>query len=270
GGALPPERSARRVPSAKPGALSAPRSRTWPSESHTRCIAAGRCRPSGPRAAGGALPPERSARRVPSAKPGALSAPRSRTWPSESHTRCIAAGRCRPSGPRAAGGALPPERSARRVPSAKPGALFGAKITHVAKREKRNIPFIISACVREVERRGIHEVGVYRVSGSASDLNRLKKSFETNAYEAEQLLKEVDIHSVTGVLKLYLRELPEALFTDALYPELLRAWGATQGAGASVDSAPAHTRRHALLKCYSQLPDLNKNCIDFLLNHFVK
>ncbi|XP_060803118.1 active breakpoint cluster region-related protein [Amyelois transitella] len=165
---------------------------------------------------------------------------------------------------------LPPEREARRVPSAKPGALFGAKITHVAKREKRNIPFIISACVREVERRGITEVGVYRISGSASDLNRLKKSFETNAYEAEQLLKEVDIHSVTGVLKLYLRELPEALFTDALYPELIRAWGATQGAGTSVDSGPAHTRRHALLKCYAQLPDLNKNCIDFLLNHFVK
>ncbi|XP_045772789.1 active breakpoint cluster region-related protein isoform X2 [Maniola jurtina] len=165
---------------------------------------------------------------------------------------------------------LPPERSARHVPSAKPGALFGAKITHVAKREKRNIPFIISACVREVERRGIGEVGIYRVSGSASDLNRLKKSFETNAYEAEQLLKEVDVHSVTGVLKLYLRELPEALFTDALYPELLRAWGSTQGAGASADSGPAQTRRHALLKCYAQLPDLNKNCIDFLLNHFVK
>lgn len=165
---------------------------------------------------------------------------------------------------------LPPERSARRVPNAKPGALFGAKIAHVARREKRNIPFIISACVREVERRGLHEVGVYRVSGSASDLNRLKKSFETNPYEAEQLLKEVDIHSVTGVLKLYLRELPEALFTDALYPELLKAWGSVQGVGISVDSGPAHTRRHALLKCYAQLPDLNKNCIDFLLNHFVK
>ncbi|XP_026327721.1 active breakpoint cluster region-related protein isoform X2 [Hyposmocoma kahamanoa] len=165
---------------------------------------------------------------------------------------------------------LPPERSARRVPSAKPGALFGAKITNAAKREKREIPFIISACVREVERRGIHEVGIYRVSGSASDLNRLKKSFETNAYEAEQLLKEVDIHSVTGVLKLYLRELPEALFTDALYPELLKAWGATQGAGTSLDSGPAQTRRHALLKCCALLPVLNKKCIDFLLNHFVK
>lgn len=53
------------------------------------------------------------------------------------------------------------------------------------------MPFIITACVREVERRGVGEVGLYRVSGSASDLARLRKSFESNSYEAEQLLKEV-------------------------------------------------------------------------------
>ncbi|KAH9377187.1 hypothetical protein HPB48_017899 [Haemaphysalis longicornis] len=43
-------------------------------------------------------------------------------------------------------------------------------------------------------------------------------------YEAEQLLKEVDINTVTGLLKLYLRELPEALFTDALYPKFFEAF----------------------------------------------
>jgi hypothetical protein len=83
-------------------------------------------------------------------------------------------------------------------------------------------------------------VGIYRVSGSASDLQKLKKSFESSkssniclkfhknlmnflsldAYEAEQLLKEVDIHSVTGILKSYLRELPEALFTDSHYQKV--------------------------------------------------
>lgn len=67
------------------------------------------------------------------------------------------------------------------------------------------------------------EVGIYRVSGSASDLSRLKKSFESNSYEAEQLLKEVCVHSVTGILKLYLRELPEALFTDANYEKVRTA-----------------------------------------------
>jgi hypothetical protein len=48
------------------------------------------------------------------------------------------------------------------------------------RRQKREIPFIVTACVREVERRGMAEVGIYRVSGSASDLGRLKKSFETS------------------------------------------------------------------------------------------
>jgi hypothetical protein len=43
------------------------------------------------------------------------------------------------------------------------------------RREKRETPFIICACIREVERRGMSEVGIYRVSGSASDLAKLKK-----------------------------------------------------------------------------------------------
>lgn len=37
------------------------------------------------------------------------------------------------------------------------------------------------------------EIGLYRVSGSASDVTKLRKSFESNSYEAEQLLKEVNI-----------------------------------------------------------------------------
>lgn len=48
------------------------------------------------------------------------------------------------------------------------------------RREKRDIPFVVTACIREVERRGMLEVGIYRVSGSASDLARLKKAFETS------------------------------------------------------------------------------------------
>lgn len=67
-------------------------------------------------------------------------------------------------------------------------------ISQFYRREKRDVPFIITACVREVERRGVGEVGLYRVSGSASDVARLRKSFESNSYEAEQLLKEVCLH----------------------------------------------------------------------------
>lgn len=157
---------------------------------------------------------------------------------------------------------IPSEVTLRRVPTAKPGALFGAKIQQVCKRQKRDIPFIITACVREVERRGMGEVGIYRVSGSASDLLKMKKSFESNSYEAEQLLKEVDIHSVTGILKLYLRELPEALFTDHLYPQLFEAYNSSNS---------NQTRRLNLLtECFNKLPEQNLRCINFLLDHLIR
>uniref|UniRef100_A0A182ML70 Uncharacterized protein n=1 Tax=Anopheles culicifacies TaxID=139723 RepID=A0A182ML70_9DIPT len=158
---------------------------------------------------------------------------------------------------------VPGEVTLRRVPTSKPGALFGAKLQQVIKREKRDIPFIVSACVREVERRGMTEVGIYRVSGSASDVAKLKKSFETNAYEAEQLLKEVDIHSVTGILKSYLRDLPEALFTDQYYPKFFDAFNRHSNLNEG-------TRIHELQRIFAELPQPNKATINLLLDHLMR
>lgn len=88
--------------------------------------------------------------------------------------------------------------------------------------------------------------------------------FVTDSYEAEQLLKEVDIHSVTGILKLYLRELPEALFTDELYPKFLEAYKSSGGNDAA-------NKNSALLhQCFSMLPQQNQNIINYLLAHLVR
>ncbi|KAF8794205.1 active breakpoint cluster region-related protein-like [Argiope bruennichi] len=155
---------------------------------------------------------------------------------------------------------IPPELSLRRIPSSKSGGVFGVKIQQVCKKEKSPVPFIIMSCIREVEKRGIHEIGIYRVSGSASDVQRLKKSFETNVYEAEQLLKEVDIHSVTGMFKMYLRELPEALFTDLLYQKFFQAF-----------SLSNHEEKNKqLLQLFEELPEPNKGIIIYLLDHLVR
>ena len=70
----------------------------------------------------------------------------------------------------------------RGVPAGKTAGLFTASIATVCSREKRCVPFIITRCVREVERRGVGELGIYRVSGLASDITRLKKSFESSEF----------------------------------------------------------------------------------------
>lgn len=76
------------------------------------------------------------------------------------------------------------------------------------------------------------------------------------------MLKEVDIHSVTGILRLYLRELPEALFTDHLYPELLEAFNQSNG--------NLNRRIELLNDCFAKLPLQNKETIKFILDHLIR
>lgn len=44
------------------------------------------------------------------------------------------------------------------------------------------MPLIISTCVEEVERRGTDDVGIYRISGLSSEIQRLKKAFERSEF----------------------------------------------------------------------------------------
>lgn len=88
-----------------------------------------------------------------------------------------------------------------------------------------------------------------------------KPFFFTDNYEAEQLLKEVDIHSVTGILKSYLRELPEALFTDLLYEKLFERFK-----NLSSDSA----RIEALNSMFTELPPQNQFSIAKILEHLIR
>lgn len=84
---------------------------------------------------------------------------------------------------------------------------------------------------------------------------------QTDNYEAEQLLKEVDIHSVTGIFKTYLRELPEALFTDLLYPKLSEVFNSANN---------EEIRTNALNEAFAQLPEDNQMAINFILDHLIR
>ncbi|CAG0886984.1 unnamed protein product [Cyprideis torosa] len=151
------------------------------------------------------------------------------------------------------------EMTIRRPPKGKASALFGRSLDKVCGKEDRWLPFIIAACVHEVERRGMQELGIYRVSGSASDVAKLRKAFETSHDSAQSMIREVDIHAVTGILKLYLRELPEALFTDELYPSFFQSFHRRNGYEKEADLSAA----------WDLLPERNKKIIDFLLEHLI-
>lgn len=49
----------------------------------------------------------------------------------------------------------------------------------LCRRERHDIPLIVQTCVDEVEKRGLTEVGVYRVAGVMRDVQELRQSFDT-------------------------------------------------------------------------------------------
>lgn len=42
------------------------------------------------------------------------------------------------------------------------------------------MPYIVRQCIEEVEKRGIEEVGIYRISGVATDIQALKAVFDAS------------------------------------------------------------------------------------------
>lgn len=54
------------------------------------------------------------------------------------------------------------------------------------RRERSKVPYIVRQCLEEIERRGMEEVGIYRVSGVATDIQALKNAFDTSEYKQNE------------------------------------------------------------------------------------
>lgn len=66
---------------------------------------------------------------------------------------------------------------------------------------------------------GVDQEGIFRVSGSARAMDKLKTSF--NVTGDADLEGEPDIMAVAGLLKLFLRELPDSLIPEHLTQEFI-------------------------------------------------
>ncbi|XP_062579813.1 active breakpoint cluster region-related protein-like isoform X2 [Saccostrea cucullata] len=154
----------------------------------------------------------------------------------------------------------PATKTLKRSPSKIQGGLFGTKIGVVCNRERKTIPSFVTACIKEVEARGMEEVGVYRISGVTSEIQRIKKAFDKNLRAGLNLLGDSDIHAVTGVLKLYFRELPEPLFTEASYKQFIATIGLHDG----------DAKEKVFLQLLHDLPNENYYCIVAIVEHLVR
>ncbi|KZT43645.1 hypothetical protein SISSUDRAFT_613164 [Sistotremastrum suecicum HHB10207 ss-3] len=84
--------------------------------------------------------------------------------------------------------------------------------------EDRMIPSLIFRCVKHLQLWGIEEEGVFRISGRASHIQKLKAEFDSGAdYDLSECSpSELDPHAVASIFKTYFRELPETIRINPL------------------------------------------------------
>lgn len=95
--------------------------------------------------------------------------------------------------------------------------LFGVPMKASVAQEQHpsNIPFIVRACVEHIMRgNNLKREGLFRISGIKTEIDSLKACFESGVEsDCNAALAKAEIDAVAGLLKQYLRELPDPLFT---------------------------------------------------------
>ncbi|XP_022101719.1 rho GTPase-activating protein 100F-like [Acanthaster planci] len=150
----------------------------------------------------------------------------------------------------------------KRVPSLDRRGLFGVPLEVVVRRENThtNIPIIVQKCIEEIELRGINMVGVYRVCGSAKRKKRLHDEFEASSSLVDLSRENYpDLNVITGVLKDYLRELPEPLFTTKMCQRFMDTFG-NQSADPACDG-------EKLVQMIESLPPANRTTASYIMDH---
>lgn len=104
--------------------------------------------------------------------------------------------------------------------------MFAVDLMTLCMAHSVNVPPVVTKCVAEVERRGLDVEGIYRVSGSHDQMDKLRRQFD--ASPNVDLAAVEDIHTVAGLLKLYLRLLPQQLVPFNVFSALLNAFNSTR------------------------------------------
>uniref|UniRef100_A0A8C7TRG0 Myosin motor domain-containing protein n=1 Tax=Oncorhynchus mykiss TaxID=8022 RepID=A0A8C7TRG0_ONCMY len=139
-----------------------------------------------------------------------------------------------------------------------PGHLhFGVQVC-VLTSKTYPIPMVVQMMLEHVEMNGLYTEGIYRKSGSACHARELHQLLETNPERAT--LEKYSIHTVTGLVKRWLRELPEPLLTFSLYNDFLHA----------VELPEQSEQLRAVYQKLDDLPPSNFNTLERLVFHLVR
>ncbi|CCA67488.1 related to GTPase-activating protein beta-chimerin [Serendipita indica DSM 11827] len=139
---------------------------------------------------------------------------------------------------------------------------FGVDLVEQMERDGGEIPRIVVKCCEAIEKYGLDMQGIYRVNGTQTKIQKLKELMNRDVDSVDLDADEwtSDINNVASLLKMWLRELPEPLMTNALYTGFIEA-------AKNDNERLRHIRIHERV---NDLPDANYSTLKYLMGHLSK
>ncbi|KAL8722257.1 MAG: hypothetical protein Q9225_001244 [Loekoesia sp. 1 TL-2023] len=138
--------------------------------------------------------------------------------------------------------------------------VFGVSLDDLLKRDGSAIPLVVYQCLQAVELFGLDVEGIYRLSGSAPHVSKLRAIFDNDSSQVDFRNPESffhDVNSVAGLLKQFFRDLPDPLLTHEHFQDFIEA--------ARIEDDV--TRRDSLHAIINSLPDPNYATLRALTLH---
>ncbi|KAH3765232.1 lim domain protein [Pelomyxa schiedti] len=124
------------------------------------------------------------------------------------------------------------------------------------REEGRDVPSLVESAVSYLEQTALSVEGLFRVSGDANQIEKLQTKVEEE--EIALSFEGMDPHLVSGILKRFIRCLPEPVLTYAMQPDFIRC-----GEETDVD-----LRVKQLSQLVTALPTEHKNILQYLTKFF--
>ncbi|KAH9888368.1 hypothetical protein C8Q73DRAFT_794141 [Cubamyces lactineus] len=146
-----------------------------------------------------------------------------------------------------------------------PQAVFGVELDFLLQREAPDgevqpgaIPSVLERLINEVERRGLTEVGIYRIAGAHSEVNSLRDALNRGEWPISEA---TDIHAVCDLIKSWFRVLPGGMFPADLYGAILNA------AATGRDDVDLQTKVSNVREIVRSLPTANFDLLKRIIEH---
>uniref|UniRef100_H2Y8U0 Rho-GAP domain-containing protein n=1 Tax=Ciona savignyi TaxID=51511 RepID=H2Y8U0_CIOSA len=162
-------------------------------------------------------------------------------------------------------------------------SLFGVEFAVAAQDSSDGIPYLVKRCIAEIDNRALNSKGIYRVNGVKNRVEKLCTQFDLAPERLD--LSQQSPHDVSGVLKYFLRQLPEPLTQFHKYGVFLDIAKDYQQVITSTNEAINHAKEaglpmppppgrdvldsfvHRLKDTIESLPLANRNTLQYIISH---